>query len=552
MCMRARRVMTVTPMEMIRMKHFQISTLMICAVLGTLSANAQENLQRVSGTVMQIASETVYVNLGRQNGLVDGQHLVAKRNNQQVAELRVVRLADKFSACEFVSQQGDLLVGDEIVGQIRVQEDRREGVLEDIPDASHAVDLPTPASEVPVSISDDVAEIRTLIKGKVALRYSFLDDQTETNRDVHQPALLMDWDVSQIAGTGLRINFRARARRQSPAGSRSAVRLYDLGVHYESANKGLVLGLGRLNPAFASGVGAFDGALLKVHTGYHMHVGVFGGFQPNFQTSGFDSKAQKMGAFINWERTGFEKVRQNTTLAFVGEYQNGQVQREYFYLQNFIWIGRTVSLFQHLAMDLDRTGQSTQNKVLQLHNAYTTLRISPTSKFAVSVGYDARNQVAMPLFDSVEDSLLDVAFRQGLRGDISLRPIRSVYLYARGNVRLQKGEDNSYAWSLGGSITNLLHSGLRIRSRFTQIDGDFGQSRDLSFGASRNLGRWMYLDGEWGTYRSVYQTGTETQYRMTGRVQIYLPRRTFLSVEHTVYRGLFKRAQTFLELNTRF
>lgn len=534
------------------MKHFQFSTLMICAVFWTVSSNAQENSLRVSGTVMQIASETVYVNLGRQNGLVDGQRLVVQRNSKQVAELRVVRLADKFSACELVSQQGDILVGDEIIGQIHIQEDRREGVSEDIQDASHAVDLRTPTSEVPVSLSDDVAEIRTLIKGKVALRYSFLDDQTETNRDVHQPALLMDWDVSQIAGTGLRVNFRARARRQSSTGSQSAVRLYDLGVHYESPNKGLVLGMGRLNPAFVSGVGAFDGALLKVHTGYHMNVGVFGGFQPNFQTSGFDSKSQKMGAFVNWERTGFEKVRQNTTLAFVGEYQSGQVQREYFYLQNFIWIGRTVSLFQHVAMDLDRKGQSAQKKVLQLHNAYTTLRVSPTSKLTMSVGYDARNQVTMPLFDSVEDSLLDVAFRQGLRGDISLRPIRSVYLYARGNVRLQKGENNSYAWSLGGSVTNLLRSGVRVRSRFTQIDGDFGQSRDLSFGLARNLGRRIYLDGEWGIYRSVYQTGVETQNRMTGRIQIYLPRRTFLSVEHTVYRGIFKRALTFLELCTRF
>ncbi|MFT5368244.1 MAG: hypothetical protein ACI8V2_003207, partial [Candidatus Latescibacterota bacterium] len=141
---------------------------------------------------------------------------------------------------------------------------------------------------------------------------------------------------------------------------------------------------------------------------------------------------------------------------------------------------------------------------------------------------------------------------QGFKGDVTLRPIRNIFLYMRGNVRLQKGEERNLAWSVGGAVTNLLGSGARVRSRYTQVRGVFGQSRDLSVGGGRNLGRWGFLDGEWGTYQSVLPLSTATRDRVTGRLQIYLPKRSFLSVEHTIYSGVFKRALTFVELSTRF
>ena len=514
---------------------------------------AQET-KTVVGKVVQIAGETIYVDVGRLQGLSDAQVIQIVGNGVSLGEVRVVRLADRFSACEVVSLSRTVRVGDAVHGVIVAKElDGRDELNEEENDGSDALDIRVQPVKTASTVSDEVSEIRSIIRGKVAVRYSFLDDQSEQNRDVHQPAFLMDWDVSQIAGTGLRFHVRLRGRRQtSQSSARSPFRLYDLGLHYESANERLTVGVGRLSPTFVSGVGDFDGGLFKVRTGNNMHVGFFGGFQPNWQTSGFDRNAYKMGAFVNWNRTGLRFVRQNTTVAFVGEYQNGQIDREYFYFQNYVWIGRVVSVFQHVAVDLDRTNRFEQSQKVQLRNAYTTLRISPSPHFSMGVGYDARNQVSAPLFNSVEDSLMAVAFRQGVQGDVTLRPVRNVFLYARGNVRLQKGKDRSQAWSVGGSVNNLLNSGFNVRSRYTNVRGSFGQSQDVSAGAARNLGRWFYVDGEWGMYQSVLPLNTEMRQRITGRLQIYLPRRTFLSVEHSVYTGIFKRAQTFLELSTRF
>ncbi|MFT5365328.1 MAG: hypothetical protein ACI8V2_000265, partial [Candidatus Latescibacterota bacterium] len=498
MYMRAKHVIIVTPTERNKGMFLRLSFILgFCFLCLPLQGWAQEMGGMVAGKVIQIAGETVYVDVGREKGWQDGQVLQVWRGGVNVGELRVVRLSDRFCACQVVSVKSGIRVGDEIRGG--AQKKDSGGVTDntvEVKNGNNTLDVRNQPAKTFTFPIDDVSEIHTIIRGKVAFRYRFSDDQSESNHDVHQPAVLVDWDVSQIGGTGFRFNFRARARRQtSRSSTRPILRLYDLGVHYESPNKRVTLGLGRQNPTMVSGVGDFDGGFLKVHLGRNMHVGFFGGFQPSLRTSGFDPHAHKMGGFVNWDRTGFQFFRQNTTLAFVGEYQNGQIEREYFYFQNYFWMGRKVSLFQHLAVDLNRTSQSAQIKKVQLRNAYTTVRISPTPRFSMSVGYDARNQIRPPFFDSTEDSLIAVAFRQGFKGDVTLRPIRNIFLYMRGNVRLQKGEERNLAWSAGGAVTNLLGSGARVRSRYTQVRGAFGQSRDLSVGGGRNLGRWGFLDG---------------------------------------------------------
>lgn len=552
--MKVEPAMIVIQMEMIDMKLSLFSSMIgMCLLCLPMTLDAQESI-KISGNVLQLAGNTIYVDVGKDKGWRDGQVLAVFRDGIQVGKIKVVRLSDRFCACEAMLGGGEIRVGDVVSGETQVISARseKESLMEE-KDAAHALDVSAQSGEVPIRVSDDVAELRAIIRGRVSLRYSFSDDQSEANRDVHQPAMLMDWNVSQIAGTGLRFNIRFRARRQSSAGaSRTALRLYDLGLHYESPNKHFSVGAGRLSPIIVSGVGEFDGGLVSLNAGNQIRVGFFGGYQPDYQTSKFNSQTRKAGAFVNWERSGMGNLRQNTTFAFVGEYENGQSSREFFYLQNSIWLGRSVSLLQHVAVDLNRNNVSAQRKKIQFRNGYSSLRISPTSYFSVRVGYDARNQFSTPLYDSVEDSLVSVAFRQGFQGDVSIRPFRSVLLYARGNIRLKAGEESSRAWSVGGAVSNFLSSGLRLRSRYTHIQGAFGLSRDMSLGASRDIGRWVYLDGEWGVYQSVMPMMAETRHRFTGRLQVYLSRRTFLSLEHTVYTGVFKHAMTFVELSARF
>ncbi|MGA1198660.1 MAG: hypothetical protein ACO36I_19400, partial [Candidatus Latescibacterota bacterium] len=514
---------------------------------------AQESI-KVSGKVLQLAGNTIYVDVGKNKGWEDGQVLTVFRNKERIGQIKVIRLSNRFCACEAVEGREPVRVGDEVRGDVQVilEPSEKESLMEDN-DVAHSVDISDQSGEIPLRVSDDIAELRAIIRGRVSLRYNFLNDQSEANRDAHQPAMLMDWEASQIAGTGLRVNFRVRARRQSAAGSsRAVLRLYDLGLHYESPDNRFIVGVGRLSPTIVSGVGEFDGGLVNLNAGHQVRVGFFGGYQPDYQTSKFNSQTRKAGAFVNWEHLGMGYLRQNTTLAFVGEYEKGQNSREFFYLQNSIWLGRSVSLLQQIAVDLNRNNVSAPRKKIQFRNGYSSLRISPTSYFSVRVGYDARNQFASHLYDSIEDSLVSVAFRQGFQGDVSIRPFRSALLYARGNIRLKAGEESSRAWTVGGSVSNFLYSGLRLRSRYTHIQGAFGLSRDISFGGARYIGRWVYLDGEWGTYQSVMPTIVETRHRLTGRLQVYLPRRTFLNLEHTVYSGIFKHAMTFVELSTRF
>lgn len=550
--MKAMPVTIVTQMEMIKMLR-AFTCLILCLLCSPLKGSANGDGNMVNGKIVQLAGKTIYVDVGRSDGWQEQQELVVYRGGVQVGKVQIVRLADRFCACEQIAGKKVLRIGDEVQGVGAIDADQAiQSEGEDLGEGNRSARKKERPQQY-VQISDEVAHLRTQVRGKVAVRYTFSDDKSESNHDVHQPSVRMNFDVDHIAGTGFGFNVRVRARKKPSSTSQHPIlRLYDLGVHYQSANEALKMGVGRLSPGEVSGVGEFDGGLFQVKIASQMKVGVFGGFQPQQITSGFDSNAHKAGAYVNWDRSGWGSLRQNTTLAFVGEYQNGQIDREYFYFQNFLWFGRTISLFQHVAVDLNRGNQAPSRKKIDFHNAYTSLRISPSSHLTLSVGYDARNQHTMPMYDSPEDSLLVVAFRQGLQGDIRFRPLKTVSFFVRGNMRFQKGKERSRAWSTGGSVRDILRSGFRLRGRFTNIVSSFGQSKDFGVGLAKDIGQRLLVDTEWGRYHSQNAQFSDMRQRLTGRVQIFLPRRTFLNVEHTYYSGSFKRAFTFVELSARY
>ena len=504
--------------------------------------------EAIIGQVIQIAGETVYVNAGRKHGRVDGDVLRIVREGTEVAKVRVVRLSDSFSACEVIFAAGIIRAKDEVVGSMPIEIEGEEKEEVEGGRTNHEVEK-TGQQAVDKIYESDRHTLQ--LRGKVALRYSRIDDRSASNRDVHRPSAVMSLELGQT--DGLRFQTRFRARKQDRR-TLSPLRLYDLALNYAPEGGRFAFGVGRLNPTQVAGVGDFDGALMSVGIGGDMHAGVFGGFQPNLQSSGFSSDVYKMGAFIHLDRTALQKVRQNMTVAFVGQYQQGQIDREYVYFQNFLWFGRKVSLYQHVELDLDRTARTEQMKSVQLTNLYSMLRISPKRYFSASVGYDARNLEPRIQAGTVVDSLLDSAFRQGFQGDISLRPFRNLFLYARGNVRLRSGEEKSQAISVGGTVTNLLRTGTMVRGRYTHVDNVNNQTRDINVGLGRDLGRLLHFDAEWGEYRSLLAISAvwDKQHRGTGRLQVYLPKRTFFSFAHTIYYGAFKRTFTFAELSLRF
>ena len=239
-CTRATRALPVTPTEGNRTMHLKRALISsIWVICLPCYAWAQDSTVTAVGKVIQIAGETVYVDREREWGWTEGQILELQRNGVNVGELRVVRMSDRFCACRFHSIRGRVVVGDDVRGIVietrtgeRIEPNREVAVNHD------TLSIDSQTAQSPEAVTDTNSERHAAIRGKVALRYLYSDDQQSGDHDMHQPALVIDWHASQIGGIGLNFDFRLRARRQTSRNTTNPMfRLYDLG--YDSKDKRL-------------------------------------------------------------------------------------------------------------------------------------------------------------------------------------------------------------------------------------------------------------------------------------------------------------------------
>jgi hypothetical protein len=520
----------------------------LIAVFAASFESTAISQELVTGKVLQVARETVYIDLGRDHGVTVGLALRVLRDQKEIGRVQVLRIGDGFSACEVESSIGVFRKEDVVVATVN-----RVGLQElkvNLPAASRPV---TP-DRVAGSIEPDF-RTPTNFRGKLALRHQFMDDKSASNRDVRQSSALVSLEARGIQGSPLTFVARFRARRYDGGRSSSrhpGIRLYDLALRMESQQ--YASAIGRLNPGQISGVGEFDGIYAARQMSPSVRVGLFGGFQPDFYASTFETRIRKGGAFVGFDWGQDSRVSQRLTIAFAGQYDRMAVGREFLYLQHTARWGRTVSLYQQAEVDLDRTGRSDRVSAVQLTNALVGLRYVPSRTWSMGAGYDARKYVPITMSDEPNlDQLIDESFRQGFRADVRVRPSRVVFLSLRGNLRLREGETSTKAVSTQLSVTRIPLVGCRAVGRFSYVTGASSESRGASVRLSRNLGRYLQAGSEWGVYDTK---GTSSDFRQTRKranlsLQIFLPGRWFATATHDRYTGGHRYSTSFFELGTR-
>jgi hypothetical protein len=516
--------------------------------MSSFPALGEVAMREVSGRVLQIAQETVYIDLGLNQGVEVDQVLRILRRGDEVGRVQVVRVSASFSAC--VAESAGIVPtrGDHVVGLVALSAPDTTPV----PDTTAAIPSGTNAdvTEKSVRITEDH---RTQFSGKVALRHVFLDDRSESNRDVRQSSALLDIEADQIQGAPISFSLRMRGHHYGSGIDRQpSVRLYDL--EFRVGSDRYAAAVGRLNPPSISGVGEFDGMHVSGRIGRNTHTGIFAGFQPEARGSAFQTRIRRAGLYASYAADLSQPLTQRATVAFVGEYDRSAIGREYLYLQyNARW-GRTFSIYQQAEVDLDRSNHSETMAPVQLSNALIGFRYYPSRMFSFSAGYDARRFVPALTDDLDLDLQIDRAFRQGLRADLRFRPWRTVSLYVRGNLRLRDSERATKAISGNMSLTRLPLTGGTLRSRLTYTTGAYANTKGLSAGLGRSIGRLLYVGADWGRYttnrpQSEYR---DVRSRLSANLHVYLPGRWFAAVSHDRYTGSVQQySYTFLELSTR-
>ncbi|MFH1844800.1 MAG: hypothetical protein ABIF77_16540 [bacterium] len=470
---------------------------------------AADTEDQVTGSILYISRQVVYIDRGEADGLVLQTELVVFRNGGEIGRLMVDYLAQHSAACTilFVGETA-LAPGDEI-----------RFIPE--PASIEADDQPGPVPEEPppgIPLRLPPREETFRIRGRTALEWSSFAYAGNSEEYFQQSAFLVRLHGQRLWDRPLefRLYLRSRYNQRNPAIDSARPRtewrhrVYRLSLVYDDPDLPFRFALGRMFSSEVPSAGGWDGALVEYRSGSRWRLGVFGGGDPDWIDSEPDFAQQKRGGYVSFGAGQFGHRRYRGTLAFVGQYRSGEVSREFLTVINQVSFGRQLSVHQHLELDLNREWRretSGEDRTLSRLNADIRYRVN--DHLQLNLGYHHYQNVRRIETRDIPDSLFADARLNGLRAGARIRLSRAVRLGGQISSRRRQGEDRSPVFVTGNlGWTDFLHSGAVLECRYAYAEGRFANSRVPSCDLQRNVGNSLRLGLGFG---SQSYEGVETE-----------------------------------------
>jgi len=455
--------------------------------------------------VKYISAENVYLDAGKMNGLQVGDQLVIKREGRIVAEIEVKYVSDHSASCSIVHSKLTIKAGDRVYLQ---KSTATEDTLSMTPILSE--DRPDKLQDNQMESAASQKRRRSPFSGTVSLQYYYWKDLYETQLDFSQPTLRLSLRGRQLWGKDYNLRVRARLRHNQRARALNSNapeqewrnRVYEVSFSYDNIHSPINYQLGRIISNKFSGVGYIDGILLQYNASVNFHAGIFGGSQPQWQYSNFQTSIQKYGAYLHYNTGDYSGGRFESTLAAAGEYHGSTVSREFIYFQNSFYLSQKWTVFQSAEVDLNRSWRKeVAGKNISLTNLFISAQWNILSHLMVGAMYDNRQNYLTYETRTLADSLFDEALRQGLRGTVTLILPQNYRLFGNFGIRKRETDtETTKSYAAGLSKTNFLLPSMRIYLNAAGFSNFFTRGLNYSLLVGRYLGNRMNLDIAYGGY----------------------------------------------------
>lgn len=412
-----------------------LNLVLLLLVLGAASASAD------TAKVTYVTSRTFYVDAGERSGLVADMTLDVLRADEVIGQGRVVEVSTTRAVCEWLDGGGPAQVGD---------------TVRFTPVATAA-----PAAAGSGRSRDGFAGMH----GRIGLQTLHLRDKSGYGSDFDQPALTLRLRGDEVAGTPLSVEADVRGRMLYRDGERaSRSRIYRLNVS-STFGDGYGWTAGRQYAPSLSVIHLFDGVRVEVDRG-QWSAGVLGGTQPEPKYYGWSSNVVEGGAWFTW-RQERSRQRWEATVATVAAYENGNVDREFAWLQGR-WATGPWSLRMDQVLDLNRSWkQDAGEPLISSTSTYIAARWQRSHLLGIDAGLDTRRQVRFYRDRETPETDFDDNYRQGYWLGLRSRPLRWLDLGLSGRTRLRKDAERADSGTLTVGVANRDWTTVRLDSRST-------------------------------------------------------------------------------------
>ncbi|NOZ75510.1 MAG: hypothetical protein GXO90_09100 [FCB group bacterium] len=471
---------------------------------------AQERVEiRVDGKITYLTTDQVYIDVGTEAGVEEGDTLHITRGSNEIGLAVVSYLSRKSSVCEPLVPTETLQLGDRVhlekVKLVTIEE---------------AGETPATVKSIkPVNKKLGLSQM-----GNLSFRYTYgqFADSLFSQRS--------------IASLQYGLHMTKPFETQFWMYGRSNIQNHDFTLYQARWVLGkddgrLQTQVGRVYSASLAGIGATDGILVNSSFSDHLSGGLLLGMEPDETTLKFNSNVKKGGLFTRFQRKKDNRSLEGS-LAIVGQYAGGNVDREFLYDRIRYRRGRLLYFTMNQTLDFYRNGAVGGRKGAELVSNQLSLRIRPTSNLSIHSRISSRKQVLyQTTSSSLPDSLFVDEMRSGWYNAVQWTTAGGRSFLLGANYRFQSiGNANSiYAfftyrgpysrerWNFdytGSFLHNLLITGSRNQFGFTKNIGKTGS---------------LFTEYELYVYGYGYRVADYIQHNITATYSLRLRSRIVIS-----------------------
>ena len=500
--------------------------------------------------ITYVVGQSVYIEAGRDAGLVVGSRLEVVRGGEAIAVLEVVDLSSRRSSCVVRSSTAEPAVGDLV----------RLAPGQAIPPAEPVEAEVVPAP--PVARSSSPGGLRGLgLRGRVGLRFLTVQDRSGTGEDFSQPAVDVYAVGTRVGGSDFDLAVDVRARRthrvrtDGESDTEGHTRVYRLALAWQRETSPLRLTVGRqVSPDLAS-VSIFDGGLAEFRK-TRWSLGAFGGTQPDPIDLGYSSDIVEYGAYLRLQEQPGSRFRWSTTLGWISSSVSGTTNREFAFLRaNASTGGLNANLTQEV--DVNRGWRADmEGESVSFTSTYAFLRYQFSRNLGAYASYDNRRRVRLYRDRETPESEFDDSYRQGIRGGIDTRPLRFLRLGfgITHQVGVSAGNASSYSMYLRAVAPRPVQTD--FGTRVTRYEGPLADGWLVSGSVGRPITSRLDLEFHGGLREETRYLGASTDVSIAW---------WGLGVDYRIARGWYAlltsdwtngadedNTQVYLSLTTRF
>ena len=231
-------------------------------------------------------------------------------------------------------------------------------------------------------------------------------------------------------------------------------------------------------------------------------LGLFGGVEPKVQQIGYFDKVRKAGAFVALD--GYDALR--SVLGYVQVRNDKLLERSVIVLNNYIPIGRTISVYQAGEYDIAPPagqGKSGLNYFLVNARWQASRIIEVQALYHYGLSIDARTLTDDQIHGRpIDPRLLDGFLFESVGGRLTFTVTPTVRLYAGYAAEKRNRSDATIGRITAGLFaSNLFNSGFDLSVSENRYQRTTGQGDDNAVYASlgRSIGTRIYLTAEYST-----------------------------------------------------